>query len=116
MGHLVPTPIPGVRALESETFLNAWNIEMERRASSLKEEGLEIGLAQQGMLWCSDGCSINAKSLPARAVLAHRARAQPRLGVRGFGCSTGAVCWYHPEGDGITQACSTDHKLGNTAP
>lgn len=60
---------------------------MERRASSVKEEGLEMGLAYQEVLWWSNGCNINAKSPPARAVLVHRQQAQPRLGVRGLGCS-----------------------------
>lgn len=68
-GHIVPTQIPGVRAPGSEIFLNAWNIEMERRAISLKEKDLEIGLAYQEVLWWSDGCNINAKSPPGRAEL-----------------------------------------------
>lgn len=46
---------------------------MERRANSVKEEGLEVGLAYQEVLWWSNGCNINAKSPPGRAVLADRA-------------------------------------------
>lgn len=42
--------------------------------------------------------------------------AQSRLGVRDRDCSKSDVCCYHPEGDGIIQACRTDHKLGNTGP
>lgn len=117
-GHLVPTPIPGVRAPGSETFLNAWNIEMEGRASSVKEEGKIWKQAWHTKRCC--GGVMAATSMPGvpqpELCWLTGQRAQSRLGVRGFGCSTGDVCWYPPEGDGITQARRTDHKLGNTGP
>ncbi|XP_010079040.1 PREDICTED: E3 SUMO-protein ligase NSE2 [Pterocles gutturalis] len=42
-------------------------------------------------------------------------RAQSRLGVRDCDCSKSDVCCYHPEGDGIIQACRTDlcHQSDN---
>jgi len=84
---------------------------MQSGARSLKEEGRRNVQAVG-----NDGCSVDVEVSRAKLGLLAWQPALFRLGVRDCICFQGDVFCYHAEGDGTTQACRADHKLGNTSP